>query len=214
MLTLLASATIAAAVLVSQSTSDDKSREIARLADLHQRAVAAQNAGNYEEAERLHRKVVEGMERIPDSPANERARQMSNLASALNLLGRPAEALELLKRAQGLLEKHPSQDPAQDSALHFNLGKSYALQQAWVLAEREYKRGRDILKQAGVSNQLYFFDSDAGLAYVYWKSGRLHEAKSLYEAALRVVHTLVPPTHPIRVQWEQEYQAVVKELGR
>jgi hypothetical protein len=49
---------------------------------------------------------------------------------------------------------------------------------------------------------------------VYWKTGRLAEAKSRYEAALQFVRTLVPPTHPVVRRWEQEYQAVMKELNR
>jgi tetratricopeptide (TPR) repeat protein len=212
-LTILVSLGIAATLLSTQTIAETDS-EFSELAALHQQAVAAQNAGNYEEAERLHRAVVEQMARIPNFPANEQARQLSNLASVLNLRGKPTEALPLLHRAQGLLRKQPSEDPAQYSTLHFNLGRTYALQRSWAPAEQQYKEGIEVLTKAGVSDRKYLFEADAGLAYVYWKTGRLAEAKARYEAALQFVRTFAPATHPVLKRWEQEYQAVMKELGR
>jgi len=212
-LTFLASLSIVATLFSPQASAEENS-EISELAALHQQAVAAQNAGNYEEAEHLHRAVVEKMVRIPNFPANEQARQLSNLASVLNLRGKPTEALPLLRRAQGLLRKQPSEDPAQYSTLHFNLGRTYALQRAWTSAEQQYNEGIEVLTKAGVSDRKYLFEADAGLAYVYWKTGRLAEAKARYEAALQFVRTFASATHPVLRRWEREYQAVMKELGR
>ncbi len=212
--TLLSSWGVAALLLAPPSAAGAEDPGIAQVAALHQQAVAAQNAGNYEEAERLHRGVVEGIARIPDFPANEQARQLSNLASVLNLRGKPAEALPLLQQAQSLLAKQPSRDPAQYSTLHFNLGRTYSLQGKWAAAERQYQQGVEALVKAGVSDRAYLFEADAGLAYVYWKTGRLAQAKSRYESALQFVRTFAPPTHPVRKRWEGEYQAVVQELGR
>lgn len=203
-----------AVTLLSPHVAAEVDREISELAALHQQAVAAQNAGNYEEAERLHRAVVEQMVLIPNFPANEQARQLSNLASVLNLRSKPTEALPLLLRAQRLLKKQPSEDPAQYSTLHFNLGRTYALQRAWARAEQQYQEGIEALTKAGVSDRKYLFEADAGLAYVYWKTGRLVESRARYEAALQLVRTFVPATHPVLRRWEQEYQAVIKELGQ
>jgi tetratricopeptide (TPR) repeat protein len=211
---LLTRAGIAAVLSIPQLAVGAKSPEMAEMAALHQKAVAAQNAGHYEEAERLHRQVVEAIAGIPDFAPNEEARQLSNLASVLNLRGKHDEALNLLERAQGLLAKNPSRDPAQYSTLHFNFGRNYALRGQWTSAEQRYKEGIEVLTKAGVTDRAYFFEGDAGLGYVYWKSGRLAEAKSRYESALRFVGTLVPPTHPVRRRWEQDYQAVIKELER
>ena len=213
LLTILASLGIVATFLSPQAAAE-ANREISKLAALHQQAIAAQNAGNDVEAEHLHRAVVEQMVRIPNFPANEQARQLSNLASVLNLRGKPTEALRLLHRAQGLLRKQPSEDPAQYSTLHFNLGRTYALQRAWAPAEQQYHEGIEVLTKAGVSDRKYLFEADAGLAYVYWKTGRLAEAKARYEAALQFVRTFAPATHPVLKRWEQEHQAVMKELGQ
>jgi tetratricopeptide (TPR) repeat protein len=213
-LTLLLRVGIAAALLAPLPALRAESPDIAQVAALHQRAVAAQNAGKYVEAEALHRKVVEAIARIPDFPPNEHARQLSNLASVLNLRGKPAEALKLLQKAQALLAENPSRDPAQYSTLHFNLGMSYALQGAGIRAEQQYEEGIQVLKDAGVSDRAYFFEADAGLAYVYWKTGRLAQAKSRYESALQFVRTQVPVAHPVVRRWERDYRAVLKELGR
>lgn len=203
-----------AAMLLPPQSIADTDRELSELAALHQRAADAQNAGDYELAERLHREVVKKMVRIHDFPANEQARQLSNLASVLNLRGKPAEALPLLRRAQDLLKKQPSADPTQYSTLHFNLGRTYSLQRAWASAEQQYNQGIDELTKAGLADRKYLFQADAGLAYVYWKTGRLAEAKTRYEAALQFVRTFAPAMHLVVRNWEQEYQTVMKELSR
>ena len=83
MVTALLRVSVAAALLIPPSATGAERPDIARAAALHEKAVAAQNAGNYEEAERLHRKVVEAIARIPDFPPNERARQLSNLLNRI-----------------------------------------------------------------------------------------------------------------------------------
>jgi tetratricopeptide (TPR) repeat protein len=213
-MTVLSRAAVAALLVLAPVISGAQASDIAEIAAFHRRAVTAQNAGDYPQAERMHRKVVEAIARMPDFPANEYARQLSNLASALNLLGQSDEALELLQKAQRLLAAHPSRDPAQYSALHFNLGRSHSLRQEWSVAEREFREGVEVLRRSAVSDHAYYFEADAGLGYVYWKTGRLAEAKSRYESAMRFARTLVSPTHPALMRWEREYQAVVEELAR
>lgn len=98
MLAFIASWGLAATLLASQSAAN-AGDDLSQLAALHQQAVTAQNAGSYEEAEHLHRAVVEEIARIPGFPANEQARQLSNLASVLNLRGKATEAVPLLQKA-------------------------------------------------------------------------------------------------------------------
>jgi hypothetical protein len=73
--------------------------------------MVAQNEGRYAEAESYNRETLKLMEALPNFPTNERARQMSNLASVLNLLGRPDEGMKLLFQAEHLLNEYPSEDP-------------------------------------------------------------------------------------------------------
>src|SRR4051812_4782086 len=201
-------------VLVSMMLGAQTQDDVSRLDALQEQAAAAQNAGRYEEAERLHRAVLDGATLIPGFPANQLARLLSNLASVLNLQNRADEALPLLRRAQELLEKQPSSDPAQYSSLHGNFGHAYAQQGDLKAAEREYNESIDVLTKAGVTDRRYLFEFDYGLGYVYWKTGRLVEARRRYEAAPEGVRAIAPPSHPIRQQWEQEYQAIVNELRK
>ncbi len=201
-------------LMIGLSSAGQKPDELARLGALHEQASAAQNAGQYREAERLHRAVLEGIKQLPAFPPSELARQLANLASVLTLQDRPDEALPLLQRAQSLLAQQPSSDPAQYATLHGNFGEAYASRKEWTQAEREFNESINGLTQAGVTDRLYLFEYDHGLGYVYWKTGRLAEARKRYEAALRVVRDISPPSHPVRQRWEREYQTIVSDLGK
>lgn len=100
---------------------------LAKAAELNAEAVEAQNADRYDEAETYRRAMLEALKEVPDYPLNEWARQLSNLASLLNLTGRPEEALGLLTEARETLPANPSVDPGQYITLDQNLGRAYAL---------------------------------------------------------------------------------------
>ena len=201
-------------VMVGLMAAAQNPDEVSRLGALHQQASAAQNAGDYKEAERLHRAVVEGVSRLPGFPSSELARQLSNLASVLTIQNRPDEALPLLRRAQTLLTQEPSKDPAQYATLHGNFGEAYSKQSQWKEAEREFSESIAILAKAGVTDRLYLFEYDHGLGYVYWKTGRVADARKRYEAALETVRGIAPESHPVRQRWEREYLALVEESRR
>ena len=195
--------------------NDDRPREsdLARLGGFHEQAMLAQNAGNYVEAERLHRMAVETMERIPDLPLADQARLLSNLASVLNNLERAEEALNLLKRAGELLEQEPTRDAAQLMVFHLNLSRAYALTGRWAEAEDEHRRGAEIMEQNDAF-RVFSADADANLAYIYWKTNRLAEAKTLYEQSLRSFQQAVGPNHPAVTDLEREYQELLKATSQ
>jgi tetratricopeptide (TPR) repeat protein len=184
------------------------------LTRLHQQAVQAQNAGDYEKAEALHRQVVDAMARAPELQPADEARQLTNLASVLNVRNKPVEALALLQRARAMFDAEPSVDPQLRAALHLNLGRSYALMEDWTEAERQYRQGMSLLEARGGPRDALAFTADANLAYVYWKTGRLAEAKPLYEEALTHFRRAVGSNHPVVRQWEQEYAALVEQMER
>src|ERR1700680_5287563 len=101
---------VALLVLALVEIACQRSRDSAGagLAELQEKAVEAQNEGRYAEAETYNRKTLKLMETVPNFPQNERARQMSNLASVLNLLGKPDEGMEVLLQAEHLLNDHPN----------------------------------------------------------------------------------------------------------
>jgi tetratricopeptide (TPR) repeat protein len=202
------------AVLVALSGAPQNTEDLSRLAALHQQASVAQNAGDYKEAERLHRAVVDGASRVPGFPPSELARLLSNLASVLTLQDRPDEALPLLRRADALLAQQPSNDPAQYATLHGNFGEAYTRRSQWKDAEREFEESLAVLAKAGVTDRTYRFEYDHGLGYVYWKTGRLVEARARYEAALQTVRSIAPESHPVRRRWEQEYELLLESLRK
>jgi tetratricopeptide (TPR) repeat protein len=183
----------------------------ASLALLHQKAAAAQNAGDYETAERLHREVVQRMD--PQAPGEERALQLVNLSSVLNLRDQPDAAENVLREADALLAGVPDVSPQLRAALHLNRGKSRALQRQWTEAEREYRAGIALLSAMRPRNDLLSFTADANLAFVYWRTGRLMEAQQLYEASLEYFLRAAASDHPVVRQFETEYQQLLREMS-
>jgi len=191
------------ATLVAAPRLDGQTIE--QLGSLAQQAADAQNAGNYADAERLHRQVLEGVSRLPGFPDNERARQMMNLASVINIRGDATEALELLQEAERLLAKSPAADSGQSVTLHFNFARSYSLLRDWKAAEDRYQRGFQILEAAKVFEGPVAYQGLVGLAYVYGKTNRVTQAVTLYEKVLPYFRNLAGPEHPAVKRWEQEY---------
>jgi tetratricopeptide (TPR) repeat protein len=182
-----------------------------QLALLAQQAAAAQNAGNYMEAERLHRQVLDGVTKLPGFPPRERARQMSNLASVLNLQGKASEALRHLRSAEALLKSDPARDAALRVALQFNFAWSHALQREWKMAEERYQAGFQILESETGLDTVQANEGLAGLAYVYGHTGRVAQAKTLYEKVLPYFRQLVGAEHPTVKRWEREYEALMSK---
>jgi tetratricopeptide (TPR) repeat protein len=193
-------------VEVACQRSHDSSSE--SLAELQERAVEAQNEGRYSDAEKYNREALKLMEALPNFPPNERARQISNLASVLNLLGRPKEGLDLLLQAEHLLDEHPSTDPGQYITLDQNFGRSYALQNDWDAAEARYLKALKRLQAADATETGYGAENQLGLAYVYWKTGRLDQAERSYEVALAYFRKEVGPDHPAVKRAESELAEV------
>jgi tetratricopeptide (TPR) repeat protein len=180
----------------------------AGLAELQEKAVAAQNEGRYAEAEKYNRETLKLMETLPNFPQNERARQMSNLASVLNLLGRPNVGMEVLLQSEHLLNEYPSNDPGQYITLDHNFARSYALQNNWNAAEARYRSALEKLKAANAIETGYGAENDLGMAYVYWKTGRLEQADRSYERALAFFRKEVGSRHPAVQRMEAELAQV------
>jgi hypothetical protein len=186
----------------------------AGLANLQEKAVVAQNEGRYAEAESYNRETLKLMETLPNFPQNERARQMSNLASVLNLLGRPNEGIAVLLQAEHLLNEYSSIDPGQYITLDQNFARSYALQKDWNAAEARYLSASEKLKAANAVATGYGAENELGMAYVYCKTGRLEQADRSYELALAYFRKEVGPKHPAVQRMEAELAQVKFEIQK
>lgn len=172
---------------------------------LSRSAAKAQNAGDYAEAEKHHRALLDKMSHVLNFPASERARQMSNLASVLNLRGAPAEAEKLLLDAQIILNDHPSDDPVQYAVLYGNLAMSQKQQARFAEAEKNYSRALEILgKQAG--QDVHVASCKAGLASIWAQTGRRSEALRYYQESLSVFRKFGGASHPVVKRIEAEYE--------
>jgi tetratricopeptide (TPR) repeat protein len=196
------------AAVLALLAAGSPAQTLEQLAVLAQQAAAAQNAGNYQDAERLHRQVLDGVTSLPGFPPSDRARQMSNLASVLNIEGKAPEALGLLRAAEALLKTNPSTDPAQIVTLHFNFAQSHALQREWNLAEQRYQDGFQILESENALESIQANEGLAGLAFVYGHTGRVAQAKTLYEKVLPYFRQLAGADHPTVKRWQHEYDAL------
>ena len=176
--------------------------------------MVAQNAGRYVEAEKYDRETLKLMRALPNFPQNERARQLSNLASVINLLERPDEGMKLLFQAEHLLNEYPSEDPGQYITLDHNFARSYALLEDWNAAEARYSNALKKLKAAHAVETGYGAENDLGMAYVYWKTGRLEQAEGNYERALAYFSREVGLQHPAVERMEAELAQVKSEMQK
>ncbi|RMD85739.1 MAG: hypothetical protein D6815_01205 [Candidatus Dadabacteria bacterium] len=150
---------------------------------LVQAAAQRQNRYDFESAERLHWQALQELRQASDVDEVELARQLSNHASALNLLGRAAEARAELEEALQLLEQQP--DPPADRLYHVyaNLGRSLELlgelEQAAAYYTTSIQLGTETLGLP--PDQLGF--QVAGLANIYARQGRDKLAQIFYRVA-------------------------------
>lgn len=144
--------------------------------------------GHWEDAEFFQRKAVALWEEAPSTGKNPTMpAQAFGLLGQIELeLGKRGEALSLLKKSDGILEKNSETSPEQRiqsakllaSAYHA-LGKvaeeGSCLEKALQLAQNHFK-----------ANSVEVADSQQGLADFYHSQNRAREAKPLYESALKI----------------------------
>lgn len=147
---------------------------------------------------------------ILDFPPSERARQMSNLASVLNLQNGPREAPHLLIGAERILHDHASHDPIQYAVLYGNRAMSQQLQNQLDKAEHNYLKALDLVEtNIGLSN-VFAASDKAGLGYICTHRGRYKEAKHYYEEALTIFRERGGSDRPVVRRTEAEY-AILKQ---
>ncbi len=190
---------LVAALPLNAGTVDEAAR-------FHRAAVEAQNRGDYIEAEKYHRKTLEVIGTIPDFPPNERARQMSNLASTLTLTSKPAEALQLLLPAAEILVKHPSIDPGQYIALDLNIAKALSSLERYDEAEPYCLSALVRAEEAEAMDTMYGAEARSAHAYVQWKTGRIGDAIANYELAIAFWSAQLPGDHVLLENLRKELE--------
>ena len=172
--------------------------------EFQSQAVRAQNDGDYATAEEFLRKALKAITEIPDFPPNERARQMSNLASVLNLAGKPDDALDLVLPAAVILQQHSSDDPGQYIVLDLNTVRAYALLKRYDEALLLCRRALARVDDANAMGTMYGAEAKAAHAYVLLKTGEYREAIAAYEFAMNFWKSRLSENLPLRQNLREE----------
>ena len=174
-------------------------------------ADSQQNQGNYSESESSRRQLISVMERA-GAPPPEIARQLSNLASVLNLSGKPAEAQGLCERAQAILEDNPTDDPVQEAVLLGNLAQALRLQGDLEGARSKFEQELLLLSNLGLDATHFAASAMVGIGAIDAESGNLVEAVARYEVALPIILGISDESHPTTARILEEYEEIKSAL--
>ncbi|PLW69959.1 tetratricopeptide repeat protein [Pseudohalioglobus lutimaris] len=147
------------------------------------KAATSQNQGDFASAEQHHGEAVAQM-RLHDSvSSDELAVQLSNQASALNLLNRPDEAEVLLLESIDLLRSQETISESDFFTVTVNLARTYELQHRLDEAERLYLQSLKVVSNLPdwpESRNRFVY---AGLANVYAWKGEQEPAMRYFKLA-------------------------------
>ncbi|WP_261841856.1 tetratricopeptide repeat protein [Aliamphritea ceti] len=177
---------------------------------LNQQAAQAQNQGDYAQAEESRRQLVSLMEQVNFRPS-EIARQLSNLASVLNLINKPKDAQVELERALELLDSNPTSDRLQLAVLNGNLGEALLKQGVYDSARTRYEIELDILRDLSMENTHFSASARIGIGAIEAELGNVDEALGHYEFAIRIFRSLSDDSHPVTSRVLGEYEELQRK---
>jgi len=186
---------------------DDTERFLQMLGALDQQAAQAQNEGNYTQAVKSRRQLISLMEQVNFRPS-EIARQLSNLASVLNILGQPVEAQTALEMALELLNRNPTNDKVQMAVLQGNLGEALFKQGEFESARVRFKNELDILRELSMENTHFAASARIGIGSIEAKLGNYNEALAHYEFAIPILRSISDDSHPVTSRVLGEYEEI------
>lgn len=197
----------------SAHAQDDAADRIMQLmGSLSQQAAQAQNEGNYAQAKESRRQLISMMEQVNFRPA-EIARQLSNLASVLNILDEPEEAQIALEKALELLDANPTNDRVQIAVLHGNLGEALSKQGEYELAREQYESELETLQELTMENTHFAASARVGIGKIEVQLGNFDEALTHYEFAIPIFRSISEDTHPVTSRVLREYEDIQSNIN-
>ncbi|AEF54218.1 tetratricopeptide repeat protein [Marinomonas posidonica] len=179
---------------------------------LDQRASQAQNEGNYVRAEESRRQLISLMEKTNFQPS-EIARQLSNLASVLNLIDKPEEAEIILERALGLLDSDPASDKVQLAVLNGNLGEALLKQGKHDSARARYEDELDTLRELSMESTHFSASAHIGIGTIEAELGKFDKALIHYEFAIPIFRSISDDSHPVTRRVLREYEEIQRKAN-
>lgn len=201
------------ALLISYSCIA-QTQNLAELQRLDNLASRAQNEGDYVTALKYRRSLLSKINKIKNLPESERARQMSNLASIFNLMGKPEAAEKLLLSAKELLQHHPSDDPIQYAVLYGNLAQSQRLKGGLLKSEKNYLKALSIVTRHIGANNVFAASDKEGLAFIYTRQGKYSIATQYYQEAYNVYCQISGPTHRVIKRIKAEFGFLLQQIEK
>ncbi len=197
------------AIMVFFSSSVYAAESPARLYSIaSSRAAAAQNRGDYAEAEKWHRNALSIVLNARGAPVIQKITAMMNLASLLELRKKPEEALALLSESNRLISENPT-IPSMFLAVNLtNMGRAMEQLNQLDAAENCLNRAEALFEGGEFKDSPLRGAIDTGMGYVLKKRGRLREADLRLEKGIAAFSKILPENHPFLA----EAIAVRKEI--
>jgi tetratricopeptide (TPR) repeat protein len=175
-------------------------------------ANSAQNVGDYVASEQARRRAILMMI-AAEAPPVEMARQLSNLASVLNINGKPVEAEKLCREAEALLTYYPTEDHVQLAALRGNLAEALRRQHQLDEARKKFEDALKILSTISLGDSHFAASNIIGLGAIEAELGNSDEAVAYYERALPVLIAIGGKDHPLIQRYVSEYKTLLAITG-
>ncbi len=168
--------------------------EVAR--DLHALAIAAEDRGDLNEAERLDRQALAMLERLGAADGDDAAYFKASLARVLEGLGDSAAAEALYREALALERQHWGHRNAGVAATLNNLGVLLGQRGDWAGAEPLHREALDIIRAVRGPEHPEVAAAMNTLGAVLESKGDLAGAEAMYRESLAMRRKLLGPEHP------------------
>lgn len=196
------------ALLDEQPTADQLKAEIERLGKIEgpggavhgalmvRLAQLYQRQGRLREAEPLHRRRLDNLERHYGRENPEVGKWLLEMADLLGSLGKHHEAVPLIARSAAIFEKSQSAEGPWLSMAQIRLAGAYQAQGRYKEAEELLARNLATVERVRGPEHFEATRARDNLASVYKETGRFAEADALLQQILAVREKTLGPDHP------------------
>jgi CHAT domain-containing protein/Tfp pilus assembly protein PilF len=181
---------------------------------LNDLARANQALGNYADAARMFKQVVDALRKNLPAADPRTAQALANLATVHLLQGRNAEAEKLYKQALDTAAKALGPSNPTVAGLITNLGDVYKNQARYEEAEAQYKRALEMAERTGGPNDLQVALVLNNLTKVYEDQSRFGEVEAASKRALAIREQALGPNHPDVAASLNNLAHLYERLGR
>ena len=175
---------------------------------------AHQALGNYPEAGKMFKQVLDTLQRNIPSTDPRVAQALANLATVYLLQGRKSRGRETYKQALDITSKALGPSNPAVATLINNLGNVYKDQARYDEAEAQYKRALDMAEKTSGTDSLPVAMVLNNLTKVYEDQSRFDEVEASAKRALAIREQALGPNHPDVAASLNNLAHLYERLGR